>query len=660
VLGVFGGGRMKGILTLPIMVPAAQRPDCLQCGRPYGRVRHLKIGELPIIEPAVCDQCWKMFGGTTAIVAKLEELAGCCDSDVEKILEELTRQPLFVLDPAAEELLASVTEYDHLHLLDRILIVHGIRWKVLRHIVPAARSALALLVTDRRPPAETRPADAPALWMEAVEQRFRANRGRRFSIGAEFKYRCKLRRWWYIARVWAMYAEVSGRPLSWVTQEEVAGIVGCSKSTVQRCVRWLREEGLLWEVVPGCQLPMMATPEGATPSEQAERARRLEEAIAAEETARERARAELAAVREGLAGEAAAAKAAEIHAAASDQAAAEAEDQEQPLVSIAPVYELRVPWTSAEQAEARDAAHVGAVTRPDGEKLIDDHKTALVASRNRHLYCDEKAVVTVVHGNGAHHASLGHELLTASGAFSEAPCEACGPVIGLLRGDPLGSDLHKHENDDPPVGGLSEKMISSTDGAVDKGRASRGIDQGLGRRGRNGPELDAEGRNRRSAKQVPTRPVSEPVRLAQRLKHEYLDRRVTAGVSVSKLAREIARSGLLACGWTEDDFVDQIHGYPEHPCLPLEIRNPGGWIHARLAQANPHLPPSKQRVIDEIERNSPLLQQRAVADRDAARQAEIRRRNAAIDNCVLCDELGWIDGPPPTARCNHDLNTGGW
>src|SRR5207253_1505499 len=105
---------------------------------------------------------------------------------------------------------------------------------------------------------------------------------------------------------------------------------------------------------------------------------------------------------------------------------------------------------------------------------------------------------------------------------------------------------------------------------------------------------DAGGRNRRSMGQESARSVSEPVRLAQRLKHECLDRRVTAGISVSKLAREIARSGLLGYGWTEDDFVDQIHGYPEHPCLPLEIRNPGGWLHARLVQANPHLPPSKQ------------------------------------------------------------------
>jgi hypothetical protein len=607
---------------------------------------------MPVADVDMCDQCWRMLGGTAAITAKLEALAADCDGDVAKMLEQLTKQPLFVLDPAAEALLCSVTEYDHLHPLDRILVESGIRWTLLRHVVPAARIDLALRITDRTPPPDTRPADAPVLWFECVEQRIRD------CFGGEFKYRCKLRRWWYIARVWAMYGAKSGRPLSCVTQAEVAAVVGCSDRTVRRCARWLQQEGLLFEVVPGCQMPMMTVPEGATPAERADRDRALTEATAAEETARQRARAELAAVRSGLRGDAAA----QAGQAAADEASAASgvtdvdEDQAQPLLNIAPVYELRVPWTPAEQAEARSAAAAAAVVLSEGEKVLQEHKASLVHELNAHLY----GTVTVVHANGAHRTGDGWGLTSNWAPDSGRPCRECGPVVGLLRHDPLGADLHKHENGHPPVGDLAKKLISSTDGVVDKRRATRGIDHEEGRDPGNGPDLAVEAQTEVPASDLPSKPVSEPVRLAQRLKNSRLDRRVTAGVSVSQLAREISASGLLDHDWNEDDLVDHLHGYPEYRLLPMEIRNPGGWIHARLSQANPHLSPRKLHIIDEIEHSSTLLQQRHQTEQEAARQAEIDTRRAAIDGCQFCDELGWIEAIQPTARCNHDSSTGGW
>jgi hypothetical protein len=152
------------------------------------------------------------------------------------------------------------------------------------------------------------------------------------------------------------------------------------------------------------------------------------------------------------------------------------------------------------------------------------------------------------------------------------------------------------------------------------------------------------------------------VRAAEWLLRSRLDPRLCEDVPVSWLATQIRAAQLLGHHWTWQDLADQLHGYPEYTHLPRHIHNCRRWIHARLARATPALPPSKLRIIIDIERRSPLLRARHREEQERARQTEIDARWAAIHACDLCDELGWLHvaRDAPTVRCNHDPTTGGW
>jgi hypothetical protein len=52
-------------------------------------------------------------------------------------------------------------------------------------------------------------------------------------------------------------------------------LAACSTRTVGRVVAWLKEEGLLWEVVQGTRLPLQRIPDDETPAEAAERATQM-------------------------------------------------------------------------------------------------------------------------------------------------------------------------------------------------------------------------------------------------------------------------------------------------------------------------------------------------------------------------------------------------
>ncbi|MGH3587786.1 MAG: hypothetical protein ACRDQ0_15840, partial [Pseudonocardia sp.] len=253
-----------------VMAPEASqatgRPPCVSCCRPYGRSRTPLLGGDTLLgceEPlgfgefVVCDQCWRLAGGRSAVVAAL---LGHAERD-------RSPGPPLRFAPDIEALFARARHQDLLHPVDRLLVDSGIRWVVLRHIAVPARIDLAHRVLQRRPLRDTRAADSPDLWMEAVEARIRER------SGTEFVYAAKRRRWWLISSVFRHCADRSGRPLAWVTQEEIASAVGCATRTVRRCVAWLRREGLLFEIVPGCQLPQQAVPDGATDEERAIRRR---------------------------------------------------------------------------------------------------------------------------------------------------------------------------------------------------------------------------------------------------------------------------------------------------------------------------------------------------------------------------------------------------
>ncbi|MGH3586820.1 MAG: hypothetical protein ACRDQ0_10900 [Pseudonocardia sp.] len=156
---------------------------------------------------------------------------------------------------------------------------------------------------------------------------------------------------------------------------------------------------------------------------------------------------------------------------------------------------------------------------------------------------------------------------------------------------------------------------------------------------------------------------SEALRAAQWLLRSRLDPRVCDDVSPRWLAAQIRGSHLLdQHHWTWNDLADQLHGYPQYTHLPRHIHNPRAWIRTRITHATPTLSPTKLRIIHHIERNSPLCRQRRQAEAERAQRAEITARRNAINNCELCDELGWLHvaADVPTARCNHDTGTGGW
>lgn len=556
-------------------------------------------------ELVVCDQCWHLAGGTAAITTRLAGEAGG------------TMEPALVFDAAVEALLVDAAEYDELHPIDRLLVESGVRWTVLRHIAVPARMQLAGQVLRRPAPEATRSADSARVWLAAVEARIRAQTGPTThgpdaGAGVRFVYRAKQRRWWRIANLLACAADHDRRPLTWVTQEEIAAVVGCSTRTVRRAVAWLRAEGLLWEVVPGCRLPQQHVPDAETATEAAARRAALAAAVAAEEAAITRARAhsalaraELDAVDDGHTDAAAAAQLALPDDVTTDLDLDLAAEPDPALVNLSPVYELRVP---AEPDPVTTPTRPAPTTEP-----LTSENTDRLESADKFVH----------------------------------PPQVC--------------------NRDP----LKSKYVQT----VDKRRAPRGpYASGSGESGcstaspatLSGAEA-AQGRQAPpAAGETPSTPQSQAVQAAQWLLRSRLDLRVCDEVSLRWLAAQIRASHLLDDhGWTWEDLADLIHGHPEHTHLPRHITNPRGWIRARLTAANPTLPPSKLRLVLSIERSSTLFEQRRRATADAtaaAQRSDIAARRAEIDACQLCDELGWlhIARDTPTSRCSHDPAAGGW
>jgi hypothetical protein len=615
-------------------IAAAQRPDCISCLRPYGRRRKQQLDGEPLV---LCDQCWRLAGGAAAIERKLAAGDG---------------QPLVVLDPAAEALIAGGVEYDNLHPLDRVLVEAGVRWTVLRHVIPAARIDLAVEIASRTPPEQTKPTECGDLWLGAVEARIRLR------TGAEFRYNCKRRRYWHIARVYRVCMDRIGRPLTWISQKEIAAAVGCSVKTVQRCEQWLQREGLLWEVVPGRQLPRCAVPEGERPAERAERERQMAAAIAAENAARDRARAELAGLhataRDSAGGAPPAAggrppgdvptvgaqPAAERTPAKLPAADEPDGEPERPLVHIVPVYELRVPWTAAEQAEADATVRALTPDRCAGELVAYEHRARQVHPLNATLY---RTVIAVGH-DGAQvrlDSSKAREALTSESA------------VALLRLD---------KNVCPPEVGSVNQLQSSCDRHVDKGRAPRGSDTEPGPDF--APDVPVERRTAPGEGDSRSSRRSRAARAAEWLLRSRLDPRLCEGVSMRYLASLIRGSHLIdRHEWTPEDIADLLHGVGEYAHLPRYVHDPRAWMRARFSRAEPALPPRRLQLVERLERRSRLFgERRRRGDHEPSSRPDFGRRAVAIAGCSMCDELGWLhvaDGTP-TVRCSHDPDTGGW
>jgi hypothetical protein len=601
------------------------------CCRPYGRRRAPRIPadvtEGALIDCAdlvVCDQCWHVAGGTAAITTRLAGAA---------------MEPALVFDPAVDALLSAAAEYDQLHPIDRLLVESGVRWQVLRHIAVPARMQLAGQVLRRPAPDATRSADSARVWLDVVEDRIRAQTiapssaagaGSSAGAGAGFVYNAKRRRWWRIANLLACAADRDTRPLTWVTQEEIAAVVGCSTRTVRRAVAWLRAEGLLWEVVPGCRLPQQHVPDAETHTEATARRARLAAAVAAEDAAIARARAqsvlaraELDAVDDGHTGTDAAAAAqlvlpADVIAALAPDATPDGVvvDVDNALVNLSPVYELRIPTEQpSSDLQHRPAPLPG--QQPAAPAPEDFISSSPLTSRN------------------TGRSDPGDEIVRPPQVSNEDQMKSR-----------LKQDVDKRRAPRSPY----EESSAGSGGSAEVGGGADAAESTP-----DGPAAPPEGQRQRHRQ-------SRAVRTAQRLLRSRLDVRVCENVSVHWLAGQLRTSGLLDADWTEQDLVDLIHGTPQYTHLPRHIHSARAWIRTRLHAATPTLPPSRLRTVQAIERSSPWFQNRHRAAAAAAQQAEITARRAAIDTCPLCNELGWLElgRDTPTARCTHDPATGGW
>ncbi|MFE2755652.1 hypothetical protein ACFXGA_26995 [Actinosynnema sp. NPDC059335] len=638
-----------------------QRPDCVVCQRPFGRRR--KVAQ-ELLDQPVCDQCWHLAGGADAVLAR-----------VRAAMNGEPTGPFLALDPRADELIATANPNDLLHPNDRLAVDSGIRWSTLRTIIPRDRLRLVTMIDQnagRRPPNTTRPDDAPA-WLMLVADHIRADT-------EQFKQRngSKRSRWWRIARVFAICADRDRRPLTWAAHDVVAEAVGCSTKTVQRCLRWLEKQGLIWEVVPGCVLRRCQTSEADHPrtgeTDEQRQARQehdvLAEAAAVVDAAARRIRteAELIAVDAGLGG-AAALAAADImladqpgypHAPISDVDQDHEPDTRRPplweqhpeeWVNLAPVYELRVPLPPAEQAEvARIVAAIGPPPPTEGELLAELHRNNWLHPDNVLRNGFEAVLITHDGWTGLVHADLDPQAFLAA-----IDAVTSGNAAALVR---TSSFVH------PPKVATYGEIESRTQNLWINGRAPRDSSKRDTPSQGNPSDVSAHTETTNDGEAVQKRqvkPIPESRRVAEWLFRAALDPVLCEGLTPEfehTLAAVIAGTGLLRHGWTWNDLRDEIHGLPERLHLPRWIRNPKAFILARLRDADPHLPPSKRKVILDAERGTKWFAE----NRHRLAETERNARRSAIDACPLCDHNGILDlgGDAPLVRCTHDADSGGW
>jgi hypothetical protein len=517
----------------------------------------------------------------------------------------------------------------------------GLRWVLLRHLPWAQRLMLVDDISRRTPPADTRPTISDEEWLQFVAEA--AAQARHFyspssrdpqpRSPAEATDKSR-RRAYRIAQALASRMTWEGRPLTWISQAEIAAEVGCSERHVRRFLTWLQRLGAMYEVVPPCgALPMMELPEDPTPEERAEYHRRKEAEAAVQARARDAAQAELAALTAGCTGAEAAAAGRQAMEASSEHEAV-SDDLDAPrVVRIVPVYELRVPLSEAERAESRAIEAAAKPRLTPAEVYVEEQRDRLVHWRNAHNH-RELAVV----------CPDGHEHVMPSREAAQAVTSGNG--IALLR---LLKNVH------PPVA-LDKDRLSPSLQPVDKQRrASRGPDQKGSATCANTPDWDSK---TGSSTRKPQR-RSPAYQAAQIVFDEYLPPKLRHDMTVPWLAGRF-EPFVHKRGWTATDMarqiLDLIPGGGKY--LPQVIDTSKGFIAYRLELAVKQPSPT---MLDKIAAHENT---RRANRRAAAAQAQleaIQRERAAVRACDLCDENGMIDVlDGPTARCNHDPETGGW
>lgn len=654
---------MTTVAPVPLAVVPAQRGssgNCVKCRRAPGRPRAPQPtgdGLIVATELRVCDRCWHTAGGEAAVQAVLDETG--------EFVLTLHGSDAFETWIAAAAAASAAQAYDRRHPIERLLLESGIRWAVLRYIATPARCDLVRLILERVPPAHTRASASPDAWVDTVEEHIEYETG----PGREFRYTAKRRRWLRIVHVLRCCSDTGRRPLTWVAQEEIAAAVGCSTRTVRRCVAWLQREGLLFEIVPGTQVPRQVVPDEETSAEQDEREARSAAAEATldavADARRARINAELDAVRQGLGGGDALAVAEGEFSPADDAAfealLAAAAELEPGLIQLCPVYELREPLPAAQLAEEAAIARARTMLETPGEIVARHYAAELVAGSNAHVYRELWAI--------------GHDgVFTRMTGLDAAWALTSGNAVGLLRTDEFGH---------PPQVITGDEESNSAQ-PVDNRPASPGSDQGspLGL-AEKAPDSAAAGLTAPSEGKPAKARQSEAWRAAEWLIGSRLHPDLCEDVSVRWLAAVIRGSKLLTV-WGEkayygkaapvdpdwhavpdawNELADLIEGMPEYAHLPHHIRNPRKWIRRRIRNADPLLPPSKLKIM----RPAKAGLSQAETDRVAAalRRAKGRSLRDAIAACPICDEHGWFHADPrdataPDIRCNHNPATGGW
>lgn len=534
-------------MTAMLATPLA---DCEFCGQPGAQPRQHEPDAAPI---ALCLSCW---------------------------------------DPTAVDRAEEHEYYDDHGVVDGDLLTSGVRWTVLRWLHRSCRIRLWRQVRAAVMPVGTRTCwEGPEVWLHEVHAR----------IDAQPWRDCRKDTW--RAGVEALAASVrrDARPLTEITQETMAAAINRSDRHVRNILTWLCEEGLLGRILSGTRMPRLVVPEGESPAEAAARRAQEREVEHARRALRAsaiaHARAELDAVRTGTP---APPPPADLDA---YRELVQQDEGGQPLVSIASVYELRVP--SAETAILPDNVHDlasersrrrPAPVRPqtDGDPARDQEKTVL--TRRKVDFFRPNAVSN----------------------FSRYSPETATPV----------------EKGRAPRGSLDNEKVGPR--STKKPTSSLSVAQ-------------------RTAQALLGGSVDgwyEDVTLPDSLRR---------GVSRTWLADELRT--LVAAGWAPLELAwHLITKGGMYSTLPAVIQNPRGWIRASLRCADPLVRPSTKWAVADVEAHNAAVAKDLAAKivhretlRDQEKRELGRARRAAIDACPDCDEGGWVplDGTGPLVRCDH-------
>ena len=347
----------------------------------------------------------------------------------------------------------------------------------------------------------------------------------------------------------ALAAHEERRPLTWISQLEIATLVGCDKRTVRRVVKWLREEACSGRC-EGTLRPCSASPTTRPPPR--------------------------------------------------PPSGPPSCSTIQPHKPSPPAPVPRSTRPAADTAARPPSGRRATLSGLDGADL----NPAARRRKGRRWRTSPPSTNSPTRRGGRAIADrIVGDALAASG--ERAPVSLAPQVTATTAEfvhPPLVSQQRKKTSS--PVQNLPQP--------VDKGRAPRGPqNEGPGQpindparvstyrlqKAQSAGSLDSRTTARaRSARRPPGRtgtPQSRSVNAARRLLRSLLQERLCTGVAERWLAAEIRASRLITDhDWTDQDLADHLHGEPERPRLPYEIRSPRAWIHARLRRADPDRPPS--------------------------------------------------------------------